>query len=301
MLLATELPVTPFTLPMAREAGLSRRRVDDLLMQHELRRVLRNVYVRADVPDTVQTRAAAAMLVISRYAVICDRTAAWLLGIDTFDYRELEILPPIESYVLRGHNRTRRAQCSGGVRDLSAHDYFRVGDVRVTTPLRTALDLACKLSARDALAALDAFMRHHGITHHEMRRELVRYYRRRGVLQARAVVPLADPRAESPGESRTRMEMLARGLPRPELQWHVDVGGGRFFALDLAYPKHKVAVEYDGREFHESDERREHDRRRRKWLTDHGWTVIVVTKDRFTRESVDEWIQEIRAGLGLFV
>ena len=280
--------------------GLSRRRVDDLVKRHELRRILRNVYVRADVPDTLETRAAAALLVISPYAVICDRTAAWLHGIDTFDYRELEILPPIETYVMRGHNRTRRSQCAGGVRDLSPHDYLLVDGVRVTTPLRTALDLACKLSARDALAALDGFMRHHGITQYEMRRELVRYYRRRGVVQARYLVPLADPRADSPGESWTRMEMLGRGLPKPELQWCVDVGGGRFYVLDIAYPQHKVAVEYDGREFHSSEERRARDSRRRTWLASQGWTVVVVTKDRFTREAVDEWIGEIRTGLRMF-
>ena len=38
-----------------------------------------------------------------------------------------------------------------------------VGGLRVTTPLRTALDLGCLLRRREAKASLDAFCRLHGI------------------------------------------------------------------------------------------------------------------------------------------
>jgi very-short-patch-repair endonuclease len=75
--------------------------------------------------------------------------------------------------------------------------------------------------------------------------------------------------------------------------------GAPLFRLDMAYPKSKVAVEYDGREFHEDAVRRERDRRRRKWLADHGWTVIVVTKDDFTAEAIDDWVQKVRIALRL--
>jgi len=93
--------------------------------------------------------------------------------------------------------------------------------------------------------------------------------------------------------------MLDHGLPAPELQWWVTVDGVPTYRLDLAYPKNRVAVEFDGREFHAGPERREADLRRRNWLRDHGWTVIVVTKDDFTAERVDEWIDEIRDALRL--
>ncbi len=292
-------PTTPFTAPMAHALGISRKRLDRLVRERDVRRVLRGVYVRADVPDTIHVRAAAASLVLSPFAVACDRTAAWLLGIDTLEYRELEILPPLEAYALRDHSRPRRNGCAGGTRDLRPQDVCEVGGVRLTTPLRTALDLACNLRRSAALAALDWFMRAYGLTTRQLERELVRYFRRRGVVQARELVPLADPAAESPGESWTRIEIVDRGLPVPQLQWWVVDGGRRLFRLDLAYPKHKVAIEYDGREFHADDERREHDRRRRTWLREHGWTVIVVTKDDFTPEAVDRWIQEIRDALRL--
>jgi len=297
MQLAPEIPDLPFTATTAQRLGITRHRLDQLVAARVVRRVLQGVYVRDDVPDTTETRARAAALVLRPFVVLCDRTAAWIHGVDTFEYRELELLPPLETHVLRGHSPTIRRGCKPGTRDLSESDVMKVNGLLVTTPLRTALDLACKLSRRDGLAALDAFIRQHGLTREQMRRELVRYFRRRGVVQARRLVPLADGRVESPGESWTRLEIIDHGLLAPELQWWVVDRGVRLFRLDLAYPKHRIAIEYDGREFHDAEEHREHDRARRTWLEEHGWTVIVVTKDDFTDDAVTGWIDEIRQAL----
>jgi hypothetical protein len=294
-----EIPPSPFTWAMAKEWGWTRRRLEALLARRELRRVLRNVYVRADQPDSPELRARAAHLVLSPVAVACDRTAAWLWGVDTFEYRELEVIPPVESCVLRGHNRTRRPEVSGRVRDLAPSDVVLIDGVACTSPLRTALDLACSQSRRQALAVLDAFMRHHGLTEVEMRRELVRYFRRRGVVQARELVRLADPRSESPGESWVRMDVIDHRLPTAEPQWWVTENGRPVYRLDLAWPKSRVAVEYDGREYHEDDVRRRRDEERRTWLRQRGWTVVVVTKDDFTAEAIGAWIGELREGLRL--
>jgi hypothetical protein len=219
--------------------------------------------------------------------------------VDSFEYRELEIIPPVESCVLRGHNRTRRPEVTGRVRDLAPSDITLVNHVTCTSALRTALDLACSQSRRQALAVLDAFMRHHGLTVQEMRRELVRYFRRRGVVQARELVSLADPRSESPGESWVRMDVIDHRLPTPEPQWWVTENGRPVYRLDLAWPKNRVAVEYDGREYHEDDLHREHDEERRAWLRGRGWTVVVVTKEDFTAEAVEAWIAELRDSLRL--
>lgn len=297
MMLPPVIPDVPFTWSDLRRRGFSRDRLDELVTNRLVRRVLRNVYVRADVPDTMLVRARCAALVVSSFSVVRDRTAAWLLGVDTFEYHELEILPPLETCVLRGHSPTNRTGCSGGKRDLVPRDICVVEGLHVTTPLRTALDLACKLSARDALAALDGFMRVHGITRVQMYAELPRYFRRRGVIQLRRLVPLADPRAESPGESWTRLAIIDAGLPVPQPQCWVCERGRGIFRLDLAYPKSRVVVEYDGREFHEPEERRERDRARREWLAKRGWTVIVVDKDSFTPEALAGWLDELRSAL----
>jgi hypothetical protein len=132
-----------------------------------------------------------------------------------------------------------------------------------------------------------------------MRRSLPRYFRRRGVIQLRQLIPLADPRAESAGESWTRLEIVDAGLPAPQPQYWVSVGGRPTYRLDLAYPHAKVAVEYDGREFHEGDARRIADERRRRWLRRNGWTVIVVDKDSFSPDALAAWLGELRSALRL--
>lgn len=295
----TPLPDFPFTRVTAEALGVTRHRLQEALRNREVRSVLRGVYVRNDIRETQDLRVKAASLVMPPHHVLCDRTAAWVHGIDVFQYRELDLLPPLDTYALRGTSRSSRAQYDGGQRDLLPEDICLIDGVRVTTPLRTCMDLGCTRPRWRALAAMDAFMRHHEITHEEMRRLLPRYFRRRGVLQLRQLIPIADPRAESLRESRTRLAIEDAGLPRPALQHWVTVGGRPVFRLDLAYPHARVAVEYDGREFHEGDEQVKKDKERRRWLRKRGWTVIVLTKDSFEPEALDAWLAELRAALRL--
>lgn len=73
--------------------------------------------------------------------------------------------------------------------------------------------------------------------------------------------------------------------------------GVRVYRLDLAYPHAKIAIEYDGEEFHTSERQRRRDEECREWLRRRGWYVIVVTKTSFGDESLRGWIDELRAVL----
>jgi hypothetical protein len=293
------LPDAPFTAAQAEALGVRRFELKALVASGQVKRIFHGVYWPATLADTLENRAAAVWLVRRPFWVLCDQLAAWIHGVDTFEYRELEIFPPLDVLVLRGSNRVRRQGCRGTERDLSPVDITEVRGLTLTTELRTALDLASSLSRRSALAALDAFMRTCGITRSDLLAELPRYSGRRGVVQLRELVRLADSRAESPGESWTRLAVLDAGIPAPVPQYSILRGGRELYRLDLAWPRHKIAVEYDGREFHESAARREYDRRRRAWLRQQGWTVIVVTKDSFTDEALGCWLEELRLALRL--
>jgi len=293
----TPMVVRPFTRAEAAGLGLTPARLRLAVRDGAVRRVLRGVYMRGDVPLTMEIRVAAAARVMNADAVVCDRTAAWIWGVDTFAFRELDGVPALETFVLRGRPRTSRAECRGGVRDLMPADWVEVGGVKITTPLRTALDLGCRLDRREALAAMDALMRAHGFSRADLARALLRYRRRRGVIQLRELVPLVDPRAESPRESWTRLEMLDFGLPSPELQWWVEVNGVPTYRLDLAYPHARIGVEYDGVENHSRPEDRARDESRRAWLGAHGWTMVVIGADELGPEGDRGWLVAIQEAL----
>lgn len=293
-----DYPNHPFTLTDAARLGIPRHRVHLAVRDGVLRRVLRGVFVRAEVPDSIELRAAAASIVVGPSSVITDRTAAWVHGVDVLTHGEHDALPPIESCVLRWKSRSRRHGVDGRTRDLADDDIMIISGVRVTTPLRTALDLGCNLHRKDALAALDQFIRIHGLTCDALATAVMRYFRRRGVVQLRQLIPLADGRSESPRESWTRLAIIDAGLPVPEAQFWVEIDGVPTYRVDLAYPRLRVAIEYDGEEFHDrTEQQRLHDAERRAWLEAHGWTVVVVRNGDFTGAGLDRWIQEVRRAL----
>lgn len=287
----TEL-AAPFTTRQALGAGISRDVLRRAVRERIVRRVLRGVYVGAGVADTIETRVASMALVVGRHVIICDRTAAWIHGVDVFGYDDLEVLAEVETCSLRGRGRPSRSGVDGRSRDLKPRDIMDLGLIRVTTPLRTALDLGCCLGRHRALGAIDLLIGGHEITRGELARELPRFVGRRGVVQLRQLIPLADGRSESIRESWIRLDIIDAGLPMPELQYWVVIDGVPTYRLDLAYPHHRIAIEYDGEEFHRrTPAQREYDRMRRKWLREHGWTVIVVDKSRVN--DPESWLPEL--------
>lgn len=288
---------SPFTAAMAMERGLSRDRLRDLLAHGLVRQPLHAVYVAAAVPDTLVLRAEAAALVLPDHAVVCDLCAAWLHGVDLLDFAELDLVPRLDVVSTDGHEGSRRPEVFGGKRDLRADEIMTVHGVRVTTPVRTVCDIARLRGRLRALAALDEFRRVHGISEQELRGMLPRFARRRGVIQLRELIPLSTDRADSQAESWIRLIIHDAGLPLPEPQvWSLVPGWGRV-RTENAYAHLRIAVEYDGEEFHTSEEDREHDRLRRDALRRAGWIVIVVRKDGLGEQARAVWLRELAAAM----
>jgi very-short-patch-repair endonuclease len=275
--------------------GISDKRLRRLVREGTVRRLMAGVYVDSAARETPELRAQALVLVIDDNVVVCDRSAAWLHGIDLPGPEGLSMVPPLEVYRTGGQNRTRRTQCKGGKRTLSPSDVQQVRGIPVTTPLRTALDLGRFLRRYEAIGAIDALMRVGGLTVDDLARELPRFRGARGVVQLRGLVVRADPRSESMAESRLRLAMIDHGLPDPEVQWPVrDERGNVIYRLDLAYPDLKLAIEYDGRDFHTSPAQRARDQRRREHLRQLGWTILVLrASDVYGPDATA--IQQIRA------
>ena len=246
----TQIPERPFAWFELQQLGLTSYAIRRLQADRTVRRLIQGVYAPTDLEDTVELRAAAIRLVLTEHMVLADRTAAWLHGVDHYRIDDLHGVPPLDVMAVAGSEPTRRKGTRGGKRALLEGDICRVSGVAVTTPARTAADLACLFGRREALAVLDAFMRICGVTRDELEQLVIRFAGRRGVTQLRELVALATPLAESPGESWSRIDVLDAGLPAPQPQFWIKVNGVEKYRLDLAYPLWKIAVEYDGEEFH---------------------------------------------------
>ena len=269
----------PFTSAQARSAGLTRWAHTLLLERGLLREVVRGVYAVAQLPDSLEVRAAALSLVVPEHAVVTDRTAAWLHGVDVLPRWGVRRPPPVEVFDRTG-SRLRRPGVRSGVRTtITDGDVTVIDGVLVTSALRTALDLGRLLPRYEAIGALDGFVRA-GVPPGRLLDQVERFKGERGVVQLRELAPLADARADSPPESALRLHWTDAGLPPPVPQHQVaDENGLARYCLDLALPECRFGVEYQGRRFHSGPGLEARDAERAQWLVERDWTLLFFWSD----------------------
>lgn len=118
--------------------------------------------------------------------------------------------------------------------------------------------------------------------------------RRVGIRQLREALPLVRTRSASPGETHCRLDLVQAGLPEPALNHVIRDARGRLIAVaDLAYPSHRVAVEYEGEHHLRESAQWNRDILRQEALASLGWSVIRVTRAHLGRSVVDR----VRAAL----
>ncbi len=276
------LPVDePFTLKLAQDAGLGKKQLGTLVLAGYLRRPLRGVYVACQVPDSLDLRTRMLALVVPEGCFVCDRTAAWLHGAPAaLAPNEHLTVPSVSCFRPSDQDRLRNALTQSGERDVLPRDLMEINGILVTTPLRTALDLGRLQRSRDLrMAGIDAMLRLGLFTHGEFLAEIPRFNRQRGVVLLRALAPLADGGAQSAGESALRLRWYDAGLPRPRTQIPVVEHGRVTRWLDMGLEELFFAAEYDGEEWHTSDEQVDHDDQRRARLSrHHGWQIEVFRR-----------------------
>jgi hypothetical protein len=151
-----------------------------------------------------------------------------------------------------------------------------VNERPVTSAAWTAVEVARGLRRPRALATLDAALRSQTCGRGEIWRAAVEQAGRRGIVAVRELIALADPLAESPMESEARLAMIDGGLPIPKLQYEIVDGNRELRRVDFAWPEQRIAVEYDGVDWHSDPDAMRRDRRRRAALQDIGWVVISI-------------------------
>ncbi len=289
---------TPFTSRTAVENGVGRRDLTALVAAGLLRHPIRNCYVPAQLPDDIATRCACLRLVVPPDAVVVDRHAGWLWGASMvlLPNEHLDAMPVTMDLPL-GRGRLRNKLADSGQRALLARDVTELHGLRLTTPLRTALDLGRQRWPEPAITALDALHRLDDFTRAELVAEVDRFKGMRWVTTLRQVAPHTDGRSQSGGESVLRWRWTHLPVPPPEPQVEVR-SGSRLAFVDVGAGGICAGVEYDGEEWHTDADARERDGVRRAWLErDEDWVIEpLVSADVYGRhQRVEEAILAVVA------
>jgi|SRR5690349_18983436 len=229
----------------------------------------RDVYLANDAEMTAITRGKAAWLWSRRNGVIAGQSAAALHGAKWVDAGA-----PAQILYDNRHPPTGIHTWADAVGD---DEVERVGGMLVTTPARTALDLACRYPVDSAVAKIDALARATRLELADVELLAERYAGRRGIKRARVALSLVDAGAESPRETWLRLLLVRAGFPRPQTQIPVYNEYGVLVAvLDMGWADIKVAADYEG-DHHRSRVRFNKDIRRHEEVTELGWLDVRVT------------------------
>ena len=228
-------------------------------------------------------------------AVLCGRSAARLLGMWVIPSKDEKVELMLPSGAL-----PPKSKWPPGVvyyRDGRLADTFaEVHGIRMTTYIRTALDIAARHGFLEGLVAVDWLLGQRLATWNELQAEIRRMRGRKGVGTVRQVVRYAIDCSESPYESYARGLLIEAGLAVRAQVW---IGK---FRVDLLVGR--VIVEVDGREKYDGvtyrpvDETLRAERARENQLQDIGYLVRRVSPQELWRDP-QGFVERIRRALAV--
>jgi very-short-patch-repair endonuclease len=277
----------PFTVAEARQAGM---RWKDLQTRHWTR-TGRGQYAWAGLPQDARLKLLAVSLRMPTTYAFSGLTAAWILGLDT------SLSEPVEVTIARNVPVRARAGVKLRRAGLPESDVIARHGLRTTSAMRTICDLGSRPDLVEAVVAVDIALHAGLVKLPELVNHVATHAGAKGIKRLRRAVRLAEPRSESPMETRLRIELIRGRLPRPSVQTELCDSKGTFVArVDLYYPDRRLAIEYDGANH---KDRLDADLRRQNALLNAGYHVLRFTASdlRMPRSVVAE-VRRTRAALG---
>lgn len=225
------------------------------------------VYLPNGATRNLKANTMAAWLWSGRRGIIAGRAAAALHGA-----KWVNDDVPIE--LITEHGRRRPGIIVREER-IGPDEVCQIGDFSVTTPVRTALDLARFLPRDDAVAHLDALAIATDIKADQVLESAARYRGLRGIRSARTALDLMDAGGQSPRETWLRLLLIDAGFRRPRTQIQVSDDFTEAF-IDMGYDDVKIGLDYEGK--HHATDRRTvvHDIGRNEFIEREGWIDIRV-------------------------
>jgi hypothetical protein len=261
--------------------GLSRQQRRTLVANRVLVPVAPKVLRHAAWPATWQQSVLAAVLAAGDSAVASHFSAAALWRFDGINPGSIEVT------VLPTHNPRAVPGIVHRSRDLGAADVERRRLIPRTTPARTLMDIASRVSAAELEQVLDGAERD-GLVwrpHLRWRLEQLRRHGREGVPQLTSLLDRTEGRPLGEGwlEQEALRLIQHAGLPVPRCQVHLRKARGGVTRVDLMWEEARLIVELDGHGTHATRRQRQADAERSARLMLAGWRVV-----RFTYEDVVE-------------
>ena len=263
------------TDPFLGSEALAARKLTPYELRNRYVAVHRDVYIPRGLERSPVVRAQACWLRSRRRGIVAGFSASALHGAKWID-------PDRPAAIIDTNRRPVRGIDVWEER-IEADEIAVIEGIRVTTPARTALDLARRYPTDLAVASIDALAQAAELKLADIELLVDRYRGRRGIKAARAALEMIDGGAQSPKETWLRLLLMRAGFPRPQTQIAVRNEWGWIEAyLDMGWEDIKVAVEYDGDQHRSSRAQYVKDIRRLEMLEQrYGWIVVrVIAEDR---------------------
>ncbi len=265
------------TRAQAESHGLTRHQIDRLVKVSKWTSLGRGAYRMLDMSDALD-RVRAAVTVLPG-AVVSHFSAAALHGIEGLDEYPASVL--VHSQTTHGFVGVRVFRCH----DLQTTHVETIDGMPTTTIERTVVDLAAVVRRKRLEGIVDEILVGRRATAQALR-EVLASVARKGKPGVRVMREILDERAAeahpmSALERAGRAILIEAGVTGFELEYPIPWSPTRRF--DVAFPSHRLAVEWDSRRWHDRPSAFQGDRRRDQEAAAHGWKIV-----RFTWADVHE-------------
>lgn len=234
-----------------KNAGHSDRDIAALVSGGVLRRLRRGAY--ADAPAFDAADASGRHRLLARAAVKQAKTRVIVSHTSAVPFHDGPIwrLPMNEVQLSRPDGRAGRAQA--GIRQhqrlVQPDDVVTRHGLEVMSATRTALEVTTCASTEVSLIVVNDFLHRRLTTVLDLQQRYAAMCHDPYTLKTDLVIRLADPRLESPAETRTWFMCYRHGVPAPTPQYQLrDDIGDLIARLDFAWPELGVWLEVDGRQ-----------------------------------------------------
>lgn len=269
--------------------GLDSNAITVRVRRGQLHRVHRGVYAVGTGVLTLRGELTAAVLACGDDAVLSHRSAAAWWGMLAWEGGGAEVI------VRRGGGRRLDGIRPRWSRSLAERDVWRRDHVRVTSPARTALDLAADMTPKALRRMVRQALAERRVSIRRLNDVLRRAPRHPGAPALRTVVGDGHVPTKSDLEDLALDLLQAAGIDRPEVNPVLQLDA-RDIRPDLLFREQRLVIELDSRRWHHDPLTQQDDADKQAILEAHGYRVLRITWWQIVNHP-QQTLRRIRAAL----